>query len=74
MKNQKQVNQNGVTFLGLLFIVFLVLKLTKVIDWSWWYVSMPLWIGLAVVALVFIVGTILFGLATIFTIAFKSKK
>lgn len=28
-----------------LFIVFLILKLTHVIDWSWWWVTSPLWIG-----------------------------
>lgn len=26
-----------------LFAIFLVLKLTKVIAWSWWWVSGPLW-------------------------------
>lgn len=30
---------------GLLFIVFLVLKLTHVIEWSWLWVTSPLWIG-----------------------------
>lgn len=33
----------GVGFFGLLFIVFLVLKLTNVIDWSWWWITAPLW-------------------------------
>ncbi|WP_309708817.1 hypothetical protein [Siphonobacter sp. SORGH_AS_0500] len=33
----------GVGFLPLLFLVFLVLKLTSVIDWSWWWVTAPLW-------------------------------
>ena len=33
----------GVGFFGLLFITFLVLKLTHVIDWSWWLITMPLW-------------------------------
>jgi phosphoglycerol transferase MdoB-like AlkP superfamily enzyme len=28
----------------MLFITFLVLKLTKVIDWSWWWITAPLWI------------------------------
>lgn len=28
----------------ILFIVFLILKLTKTIDWSWWWVTSPLWI------------------------------
>lgn len=32
----------------LLFIVFLVLKLTHQIDWSWWWVTSPLWIPLAI--------------------------
>ena len=30
---------------GTLFIVFLVLKLTNVINWSWWWVTSPLWIS-----------------------------
>lgn len=30
-------------FTGLLFLIFLVLKLTDVINWSYWYVTMPLW-------------------------------
>ena len=30
-------------FFGLLFLIFLVLKLTGYIAWSWWIVTMPLW-------------------------------
>ncbi|ASR77248.1 hypothetical protein SEA_AVOCADO_47 [Mycobacterium phage Avocado] len=42
---------------GLLFLVFLVLKLTHVIAWSWLWVTAPLWIGaiLFVLAFVFVV-------------------
>lgn len=32
----------------ILFLIFLVLKLTKQIDWSWWWISLPLW-GTAVI-------------------------
>lgn len=39
--------QIGVVLNGLLFITFLVLKLTQVIDWSWWWVTAPLWMPLA---------------------------
>lgn len=39
----------GVSFCGLLFITFLVLKLTEVIDWSWWWVTAPLWGGIALI-------------------------
>lgn len=41
-----------------MFVVFLVLKLTGVIDWSWWWVTAPLWIE-AILAVLFIVfGTL----------------
>ena len=36
----------------LLFIVFLILKLTGNIDWSWWWVTSPLWIPLALLLIV----------------------
>lgn len=39
----------GVGFLGALTILFIALKLTNVIDWSWWWVLAPLWIPVAVV-------------------------
>lgn len=29
---------------GILFVVFLILKLCGVISWSWWWVTAPLWI------------------------------
>jgi len=45
-------NSSGISILGLLGIVFIVLKLTKVIDWSWWYVLLPFYGGLAIVLLV----------------------
>lgn len=32
----------------LLFIIFLILKLTGVIAWSWLWVTSPLWIGLII--------------------------
>ena len=31
------------------FIVFLILKLTHVIDWSWWLVTCPLWVSVLIV-------------------------
>lgn len=40
----------GISFSTLLLIVFIVLKLCKVIDWSWWWVISPLWIPLALLA------------------------
>jgi len=56
-------SSSGIGFVGLLTIVFIVLKLTGYIDWSWWWVLSPLWIaasvvvailGLVVVAAIFV--------------------
>ena len=51
-KNQK--SSNGVSFVGLLTIVFIVLKLCNVIDWSWWFVLAPLWGPIAILAVVWL--------------------
>jgi len=50
-------SSSGIGFLGLLTIVFIVLKLLKVIDWSWWWVTAPLWGGfvLAIIAICIVV-------------------
>lgn len=42
-----------------LFLIFLVLKLCKVIDWSWWWVTAPLWILGALALLILIVGLLI---------------
>ena len=39
---------SGLSFSSVLFLVFLVLKLTNVIDWSWWWVTAPLWIPIII--------------------------
>ena len=38
-------SSSGIGFFGLLGIVFIVLKLTHYIDWSWWLVLLPLYGG-----------------------------
>lgn len=38
-------NNQGIGVLGLLGVVFVTLKLVGVINWSWWYVTMPFWGG-----------------------------
>lgn len=48
---------NGIGVGTVLFLVFLVLKVTGQIDWSWWWVFSPLWIGGAI-ALVVMVSAI----------------
>lgn len=56
---------NGLSLTTILFVVFLVLKLVGTIDWSWWWVTSPLWIPWAVVgagALLFLVFKGIFAL------------
>jgi len=53
----------GVGFVGMLTIAFIVLKLCKVINWSWVWVLSPLWISA-----LFVVG-ILIGIFVIYLIA-----
>lgn len=48
----------GIGFCGLLTIVFIVLKLTHFIDWSWWWVLAPSWIPLAIVVVVLLIVAI----------------
>jgi hypothetical protein len=42
-------SSSGITFAGALTILFIGLKLTHFIDWSWLWVLSPLWIGVALV-------------------------
>lgn len=45
----------GIGIVCLLFVVFLVLKLTKVIAWSWWWITSPLWLPVAIGVIIVIV-------------------
>lgn len=62
MKNQNSSSSSGIGVLGLLGVAFVVLKLTGVIDWSWWWVTLPFWGGLVlvlpIILIVFIVKLI----------------
>lgn len=51
------MSSDGTTYTGtsigfVLFIVFLVLKLTGTIDWSWFWVIFPLWAGIGLVLVI----------------------
>jgi hypothetical protein len=42
----------GISAVSVLTIVFVVLKLTRNIDWSWWWVLSPLWISFGACVLI----------------------
>jgi hypothetical protein len=46
-----KLTSSGIGFTGLLTIVFITLKLTNYIHWSWWWVLSPLWIPVALILL-----------------------
>ncbi len=54
--NGNKVGGIGIGFMQALFLLFLGLKLAHVIDWSWWWVTAPLWIPVVVV--LFLLGLI----------------
>ena len=58
----RNVNNISIRFSGLLTtlltVLFVGLKLTKYIDWSWWWVLAPLWIPASLVLLTIIILTI----------------
>lgn len=43
MKRKESISLGGNTTTTI-FVIFLILKLTNVINWSWWWVTSPLWI------------------------------
>lgn len=45
----KESTGSGIGVTGLLLVAFIVLKLCKVINWSWLWVLSPLWIPLSLV-------------------------
>ena len=52
--SQQSSSSGGIGFFGLLGIVFITLKLTGVIDWSWWWVTAPRWGGAAGVSFILV--------------------
>jgi hypothetical protein len=55
---------DGVSLLGVVQIVLLILKACNVIDWPWKIVLIPLWIELgvaAIVVIIFIISMIKWG-------------
>lgn len=52
---KKELGQINIGLLGMMFLIFMTLKLTGVITWSWWAVTAPLWIGVCVWILLVII-------------------
>lgn len=57
MKNNN--TSGGIGFWGVLGVAFIVLKLTGVIQWSWWLVLAPLWGPFALAVVIVIITCVL---------------
>jgi hypothetical protein len=59
MANKTVSVQVGPGFLGILTIVFITLKLTGYITWSWLWVLSPLWGVFAVASAIFAIAVLI---------------
>ena len=59
----KQESTSGQFLLIGVFLIFLSLKLCGVIDWSWWWITAPLWIPFAL-SIVLLMGVVVWWGAT----------
>ena len=60
--NNTHTQSGGICFFGLLTVLFIGLKLTGYIAWSWWWVLSPLWIPFAIVVSILIIFGIVYAL------------
>nr|DAD59169.1 MAG TPA: transmembrane protein [Bacteriophage sp.] len=60
---EKQVVYRGPGILGLLGTAFVVLKLVGVIDWSWWWVTIPFWGPIIVVLILLLIILLISGIS-----------
>lgn len=55
MNNNETNSKGGIGFCGLLTIAFIILKLCKVISWSWLWVLSPIWIPICLLVIILII-------------------
>ena len=63
MSNKTEVTNSGIGFFGLLTILFIGLKLSGHIDWSWWWVLAPMWAPFSFVLAVILMICLIFFIA-----------
>lgn len=54
-------SSGGIGFAGLLTVLFIGLKLTGYISWSWWWVLSPIWLGFALVLVALAIALVIAG-------------
>lgn len=59
MSKSSSSSSSGIGFSGALQVLFIGLKLGEIIDWSWWWVMSPTWIGICIALLILALALIL---------------
>lgn len=57
--HENDASRGGIGFAGVLQVAFIILKLCKVIDWSWWCVLLPTIIPIGLAAMIVAVAFII---------------
>lgn len=74
MAESSSSSSSGIGVFGLLGVAFVVLKLTHYINWSWWWVTMPFWIGLAIFFAILFGGAVIIGIMALFAVRSERNK
>ena len=65
MSETKYDTSGGTTFVSMLTVAFIVLKILGKITWSWWWVLSPMWLSFAFALAVLLVVSIVYGIILI---------
>ena len=57
--SSSSTSSGGLSFTGALTVLFVGLKLTNVITWSWWWVLSPIWISLSLAIVILTIAIII---------------
>lgn len=60
------VSGGGIGLCGMLAVLFIGLKLTHYIDWSWWWVLAPLWVPpVVILSILAVIGVVFLAAAAL---------
>ena len=65
MSSSSSSSSGGISFTGALTVLFVGLKLTNVITWSWWWVLSPIWISVLILFGIILIVAIVAAIAQI---------
>lgn len=67
MERENNIEVITVEILGVIvFLIFFFAKIFDKIDWSWWWIFSPLWIPIALVLTIILVGSFLYLISIIY--------